>query len=143
MYTISKQFEFEASHRLRGMPAGHQCGRHHGHSYVIEVELQAREVDVTGFVRDFGELRDVKLFVDTFLDHRHLNDDEVVNALALADPFAWNPTAENLARALYDTFKKSYPQLTAVRVSETRKTWASYRPSLGLEELSQLALDRP
>lgn len=134
MFTITKQFEFEASHRLRGLPNGHQCGRHHGHSYVVEVELSSDDVDELGFVQDFGELKPIKLFIDQYLDHRHLNDDEVVYALQLGDAaFSWNPTAENLARALFNLFRFQFQSITAVRVSETKKTWATYRPVVKID----------
>ncbi|HUM72266.1 MAG TPA: 6-carboxytetrahydropterin synthase, partial [Chloroflexota bacterium] len=36
--------------------------------------------------------------------------------------------AENLARHLYEWAKEQWPQVTAVRVSETPRTWAEYRP---------------
>ena len=37
-----------------------------------------------------------------------------------------NPTAENLARTLYEIFTESIPQVYAVEVSETPKTTAIY-----------------
>ncbi|HEX7340222.1 MAG TPA: 6-carboxytetrahydropterin synthase, partial [Rhodanobacteraceae bacterium] len=36
---ISKQFTFEAAHRLPHVPEGHKCGRLHGHSFVVEVHV--------------------------------------------------------------------------------------------------------
>ncbi|GAA2321380.1 6-carboxytetrahydropterin synthase [Streptomyces caniferus] len=117
---ITKQFAFSASHQLDGLPEGHQCGRLHGHNYMVEVELSAQRDQLTapGFVRDYGDLARLKGWIDEQLDHRHLND--VVKE--------GNPSAENLAIFIYEQWYTDYPELTAVRVSETPKTWAEYRP---------------
>lgn len=39
-----------------------------------------------------------------------------------------SPSAENLARWIFDSWTEELPELTAVKVSETPKTWAVYRP---------------
>jgi 6-pyruvoyltetrahydropterin/6-carboxytetrahydropterin synthase len=116
-FYITKQFGFEASHQLEGLPDGHKCARLHGHSYRVVVELCSDSVDERGFVLDYGELDPVKQLIDTELDHHHLPD--VV-------PF--NTSAENLARWLYTRIDPLIPYLCAVRVSETDKTWAEWRP---------------
>ena len=118
MYRIWKHFRFSASHVLAGLPEGHQCGRLHGHNYLIEVELSSKEVNEVGFVRDFGELKEIKTWIDENWDHRHLN--------AFFDPT--NPTAENMAKFLYHYFVMDFPEMTAVRVQETETSWAEYRP---------------
>lgn len=121
MFTISKRFEFSASHVLEGLPEGHQCGRLHGHNYIVEVELQSGMVDERGFVLDYGELAPFKAWLDATLDHRHLND--IVG---------WNPTAEHLAQWLHSmatTLLGSFVGgwVSAVRVYETPKTCAEWR----------------
>lgn len=118
MFTISKQFHFSASHQLKRLPASHPCARLHGHNYVVEVELQSETLNDTGFVRDYTELNDLKQMIAEKLDHRHLND-------VLGDDCI---TAEQLARWLYQWCKGHWPEVTAVRISETPKTWAEYRP---------------
>ena len=117
MYTISKEFHFSASHVLHGLPDGHQCGRLHGHNYIVMVVLASTRLDQTGFVRDYGQLHLIKEYIDNKLDHRHLND-----------VFDFNPTAESMAEALFDKFRLLYSELVAVRISETPRTWAEYRP---------------
>jgi 6-pyruvoyltetrahydropterin/6-carboxytetrahydropterin synthase len=117
MYTITKQFSFSASHVLDHLPEGHPCARLHGHNYVVEIVLQSAELSADGFVRDYNELSGFKYFIDDKLDHRHLDD--VIDGPS---------TAENLARYLYDIAKGMWPEIVAVRVSETPKTWAEYRP---------------
>ncbi len=117
MYRITKEFHFSASHQLSHLPADHQCARLHGHNYVVEVELAAQNLNADGFVRDYGELKPLKTYIDDTFDHRHLND--VLNILT---------TAENLARHIFDWCAERWPETAAVRVSETPKTWAEYRP---------------
>jgi 6-pyruvoyltetrahydropterin/6-carboxytetrahydropterin synthase len=119
-FRISKEFHFSASHRLDGLPDGHPCSRLHGHNYVVELELCATVDDLggVGFVRDYGELKDFSRWLESDVDHRHLND-------LLTDR---NPSAENLARWLFDRWQPRFPELSSVRVSETPKTWAEYRP---------------
>ncbi len=117
MYKITKQFHFSASHILLGLPDGHPCGRLHGHNYVVEIELSWRLLNEVGFVKDYGDLKVVKEFIDNHWDHQHLND--VLQA---------NPTAENIAFILFRKCRKmGLNQMSAVRVSETPKTWAEYR----------------
>lgn len=119
MYTISKQFTFSASHQLLNMPESHQCYRLHGHNYIVEVELQAESLNEYGFVRDYHDLDDLKKYIDDTLDHRHLND-----------VFGHDDTtAEFMAKFLYDWAKEKWHEVSAMRISETPKTWAEYRPS--------------
>lgn len=118
MYRITKQFHFSASHQLTGLPPEHQCARLHGHNYVVEVELASAGLDRHGFVRDYQELAAFKAYLDEAFDHRHLND-------VLGHD---RTTAENLARHFFDWCRERFPETAAVRVSETPKTWAEYRP---------------
>ena len=119
MYTISKQFHFSASHCLVGVPPDHPCARLHGHNYVVELELRSKQLNAAGFVRDYLELRELKLYLEEQLDHRHIND-------VLGDEYA---SAERLAHWLFDWCAERWPETCAVRVSETPKTWAEYRPA--------------
>ena len=116
MYRISKQFHFSASHILHGLPEGHPCSRLHGHNYVVELVLESDTLDERGFMADYGDLSPFGHMLDDKLDHRHLND-----------VFPFNPTAENIACSLFEWAKSHWPQVAAVRVSETPKTWAEYR----------------
>ena len=118
MYRITKEFHFSASHQLFGLRAGHPCARMHGHNYVVMVELAAGALSATGFVRDYHDLAELKRYIDEELDHRHLND-------VLGDDCI---TAERMARHFFDWCAARWPEVSAVRVSETPKTWAEYRP---------------
>ena len=115
MYTISKEFQFSASHQLLTLPDGHPCKGLHGHNYVVVLVLQAQELDDHGFVLDYKELNTFKQMIDNELDHKHLND-----------VLPYSPSTENVARYLYEWAKRCWPQVKEVRVSETPKTWAVY-----------------
>lgn len=114
-YKISKEFAFSASHILGGLPEVHQCARLHGHNIVVRVTLAAEDLDATGFVLDYGELGPLGRWLDATFDHRHLND--VVD---------FNPTAENLARFVFEKCVSMRWPVVLVEWSETPKTWASY-----------------
>lgn len=119
MYRIEKEFAFSAAHQLFGLREGHQCARLHGHNYRVVVALQARELDATGFVRDYGDLDELKVYLDSNFDHRFLNN--VANLPV-------QTSAENIAKALYEWCVARWPEVCEVRVSETPKTWSSYVP---------------
>lgn len=122
MFTITKEFAFEAAHHLPDMPEGHKCKRPHGHSYRVIVELQSGVLDKFGFIEDYGELKDIKEYVDTVLDHQDLTD-------ILGRAFN-STTAERLAHYLFELWHQSHRLLTAVTVCETAKTSATYREHL-------------
>lgn len=115
MFKITKQFSFSAAHSLDHLHEGHPCARLHGHNYVVTVCLKAKELNSDGFVRDYGELKEIKEYIDNHLDHRFLND--IIPGYS---------TAENIAFYLYTVFKPIYPELYAIEVSETPKTNAVY-----------------
>lgn len=119
MFEISKRFEFSAAHQLDHLPVDHQCARLHGHNYVVVIVLRAESLNADGFVIDFGDLAPFRDLIDTRLDHRNLND-----------VLQCRTTAENIAEWLYWQAMHMWPGLVhEVRVSETPKTWATYRPT--------------
>lgn len=116
MFTITKEFHFSASHQLFDLPEGHQCARLHGHNYIVQLVLQSTTVNDIGFVRDYGDMKEFGDYIDNTYDHRHLNN--IVDC---------NPTAENMCELLFNKFAGVYPELVAVRISETPRTWAEFR----------------
>jgi 6-pyruvoyltetrahydropterin/6-carboxytetrahydropterin synthase len=118
VYRIEKRFSFSASHKIGGLPAGHPCAHLHGHNYEVAVVLESEALDAGGFVRDYRDLDALKRMIDETLDHRHLND-------VLGHD---RTTAEVLAAFVYDWCVERWPEVAAVRVSETPRTWAEYRP---------------
>ncbi len=122
-FTIAKRFAFSASHALTAVPEGHKCRRLHGHNYEVEVICAADELDRRGMVVDYFDLDPVKRFIDDTVDHRHLND-----------VLVGEPTAERLAQWLFESLARVLEpaiaeRVVAIRVHETPRTWAEYRPS--------------
>lgn len=123
MFSIAKRFSFSASHVLTAVPPEHKCRRMHGHNYEVEIVCQAEELDERAMVVDYFDLDPVERFIATTVDHRHLND-----------VLPGEPTAERLAWWLYESLKGELPaevavRIAAVRVYETPRTWADYRPT--------------
>lgn len=67
-FTISKDFEFSASHELRLLPETHKCSGNHGHNYVVTLTLTADRLDEYGFVTDFGDLAPFGDYLTTAFD---------------------------------------------------------------------------
>ena len=115
-WTISKEFHFSASHTLKGLEEGHPCGNLHGHNYVVRVFLQGKPNE-DGFVVDYRKLESIKQYIDTYLDHKNLND-----------VYPFQTSVENMTAFLYNLWKHDFPQLIAVEMSETPKTCCRYEP---------------
>lgn len=123
MFTLAKQFRFEASHQLKHHD-GH-CARLHGHSWLLVVETSFADKDLhragpeNGMALDYGKISAaVNPIIDDCLDHRNLND--------TIDPIA--PTSEAVARFVFDKLQGKLPGLTAVTVAETASASCTYRP---------------
>jgi 6-pyruvoyltetrahydropterin/6-carboxytetrahydropterin synthase len=114
MYTISKEFQFSASHQLLGLDKDHSCSRIHGHNYILRVFLRG-ELNKDGFVQDFTDLKPVSDWIENTVEHRHLNE-----------VFDFQTSVENMSKYVYDIFKPQFPQLVAVEMSETPKTCCRY-----------------
>ncbi|WP_210453325.1 6-carboxytetrahydropterin synthase QueD [Pantoea ananatis] len=115
--TLFKEFQFEAAHYLPNVPAGHKCGRLHGHSFLVRLEITG-EVDAhTGWVMDFAELKAAFKPLYDRLDHYYLNE----------IPGLENPTSEVLAKWIWDHMKPRLPLLRAVMIKETCTAGCTYR----------------
>ena len=106
---LYKEFRFEAAILLPSVPAGHKCGRLHGHSYRVEIHVAGPVDPHTGWVIDFADIKAaVKPLIDR-LDHYYLNE----------IPGLENPTSEVLAEWLWERLKPQLPQLSKILVAET------------------------
>ena len=114
---IWKEFAFEAAHRLPHVPPDHKCARLHGHSFRVEVHVDAPLREPEGWVLDFGDLKAAWAPLDQALDHRYLNE---IAGLE-------NPTSEVLARWIWERLAPTLPALSAIVVRETCTTGCVYR----------------
>lgn len=113
---IFKEFTFDAAHFLPYVPEGHKCGRMHGHTYRVVVAVTGEVDPDTGFIIDFGDLKEVVKPIIDDLDHQVLND------------IFENPTAENLVNALWEWFEDELPvSLSSLEVWETPTSGARRR----------------
>jgi 6-pyruvoyltetrahydropterin/6-carboxytetrahydropterin synthase len=106
-----RRFYFEAAHRLPQVPAGHPCGRMHGHSFAVVLHATAPPE-----LFDFDRLEALWQPCHAELAHVCLND----------LPGLENPTSELLAQWLWH---RLHPQLAALRritVHETATAGCQY-----------------
>jgi 6-pyruvoyltetrahydropterin/6-carboxytetrahydropterin synthase len=117
MYTIRVEADFAAAHFLTHYHG--KCERLHGHNYKVRVYAAGGELDEGGMLLDFGLLKAALRDVLAPLDHSLLNDLEV---------FKGDPSAERIARHIYDGLRAALPAapLKAVEVFETDINMARY-----------------
>ena len=106
---LFKEFTFEAAHRLPNVPAGHKCHRLHGHSFRVEVHVSGEVGETTGWVIDFGEIKQAFAPVFAVLDHNYLNEVEGLE----------NPTSEVLAKWIWDRLHGALAGLSKIVIRET------------------------
>ena len=122
MYEVSVEYTFAAGHALRNYKG--KCENVHGHNYKVRVTIGGKELNSTGLLVDFVDVRDaIKALVDR-LDHRFLND---------LPPFDQiNPSAENIAKYFCENLEPQVHgqglRVEAVTMWETDITSATYRP---------------
>ena len=107
MYTVIKQMEISASHRL-SLSYESKCENLHGHNWIITVYCRSKELNADGMVVDFSHIKQV---VKEQLDHKNLND-----------VLLFNPTAENIARWICDQI----PECFKAEVKESEGNTAIY-----------------
>jgi len=114
---LTREFTFEAAHRLPCVPDGHKCARLHGHSFRVELICEGQVDPRTGWLVDFADLKRVFEPLLDQLDHRYLNEIDGLD----------NPTAENLAKWIWIRIKPMLPQIAQVNVAETCASKCEYR----------------
>jgi 6-pyruvoyltetrahydropterin/6-carboxytetrahydropterin synthase len=132
MFSVTREINFCYGHRL--LEYSGKCKHLHGHNGKAVITLEAVSLDELGMVMDFTRLkRVVGGWIDETLDHKMLlrNDDPVLDSLrAQGEPvyvLDVNPTAENIAKLIFDyTAAQGFP-VTEVRLWETESCYACYR----------------
>ena len=134
MYAVTKEIYFCYGHRL--MDYDGPCKYLHGHNGKVEVELESSKLDRRGMVVDFSEIRRiVKDWVDRSLDHTMLfrKDDPLIPILKKQSERFYvmdeNPTAEAIAKLIFDYARSKNFPVTRVTLWETESSFATYRGS--------------
>ena len=132
MFRVTKEIGFCYGHRLLNY-AG-KCRNLHGHNGRAVVTLEAPALDRLGMVVDFTEIKRVlKTWIDDTLDHKMLlhRDDPVLPELRRqGEPFVEldaNPTAENIAKLIFDYAIGHGLPVVEVTLWESANSFATYR----------------
>jgi len=115
MWLLTVRGRFESAHRLRHYKG--KCKNIHGHSYKVEVIVSGKKL-INGMVMDFGDIKEELRKTINKFDHKLLNQ--------LPEFRRKNPTAENIAKVVFDRLKDKF-NVYAVRVWETEDNTAEYR----------------
>ena len=131
MYKIVKVIHFCYGHRLLNYEG--LCAHPHGHNGKIEIELASRRLDGRGMVFDFGEIKEIiQRWVDEALDHKMIlkKGDPLAGVLKKSgEPYFEmneNPTAESLARLVFNYARSKKLPISKVTFWETESSRASY-----------------
>ncbi len=121
---VTRRLHFNAAHRLHCPSFSDEENRevfgpcnnpnYHGHNYELDVSVEGEIDPVTGYVVDLGIVkRIVEAEVISHLDHRNLN-------LDVPEFRELNPTAENIARVIWDRLDGKLPgRLRRITLWET------------------------
>jgi 6-pyruvoyltetrahydropterin/6-carboxytetrahydropterin synthase len=126
MFEVCVEHTFAAAHALRNYHG--KCENLHGHNYRVQVKVTGPELDTTGMLVDFVELKRLLRGVAERLDHQNLNE---------ISPFDQvNPSAENIAKYLFEEINgrlktEHAAVLNEVKVWETDIQSAAYRAPSG------------
>jgi 6-pyruvoyltetrahydropterin/6-carboxytetrahydropterin synthase len=131
MYRVTREITFCYGHRLLNYDG--KCRHLHGHNGRAVLTLAAPRLDGLGMVMDFTRIKHVVgTWIDETLDHKMLlhRDDPALPLLRqLGEPvhvLDVNPTAENIARLIYDyAVSQGFP-VVEVQLWETESCFASY-----------------
>ena len=117
MYELTVESQFDSAHNLRRYNG--PCEALHGHTYRVQVFYTGDSLDDLGILIDFRRLKTALGEVISYLDHRYLNE--------LLEFQQQNPTAENIARVIYEKMQDLIPGgVTKTTVWETPTSSASY-----------------
>ena len=113
---LTREFGFEAAHRLPRAPEGHKCRRLHGHSFRVEVSVEGEVDPTTGWFLDYAVIREAVEPIRLQLAHFCLTD---IAGLE-------NPTSEHVARWIWERLKAALPSLARITVHETCESRCEY-----------------
>jgi 6-pyruvoyltetrahydropterin/6-carboxytetrahydropterin synthase len=118
-YRVTVEATFSASHQLRLYDGSLEPL--HGHQWRVQASFAGRQLDQIDVLVDFVKIERRLDDILAAFDNRHLND------LPCFDQT--NPSAENVARSIFETFRETMPELDLlerITVWEAPNCSASY-----------------
>ena len=132
MFRVTKEIDFCYGHRLLNYDG--KCKHLHGHNGKAVIVLEGTQLDHRGMVVDFSDIKkQVAGWIDANLDHRMIlhEADPIVPILQdMGEPMflvSENPTAESIAKLIYDFAKSHRLPVKEVSLWETFNSYATYR----------------
>lgn len=132
MYGVTREIPFCYGHRL--LDYNGKCKFLHGHNGTAVISLEAQSLDQLGMVVDFSRLKmTLGKWIDDQLDHRmilHRNDPVLSHLQSQGEPvfvMDVNPTAENIAKLIFDQARALGFPVVEVKLWETASCYAAYR----------------
>lgn len=131
MFRVTREIHFCYGHRLLNYDG--KCRNLHGHNGKAVITIEAPQLDALGMVMDFSRIkRVISAWIDETLDHRMLlhRDDPVLEYLRRQGEPVFvmnvNPTAENIAKLIYEFARSQNFPVTEVKLWETESCYATY-----------------
>jgi 6-pyruvoyltetrahydropterin/6-carboxytetrahydropterin synthase len=122
MYEVTIIKSFSAAHLLSEI--GGKCEELHGHNFKVEITVAAEELNSAGLLIDFRFLKKALGEILENIDHKHLN--------ALTSFAGINPSAENIARYIFETMGKKIKsagvRMVRVKIWESENAAVTYIP---------------
>jgi len=131
MFEVTREIDFCYGHRLLNYEG--KCRYLHGHNGKAMITVAAETLDHRGMVQDFSDIKHaVGGWIDENLDHRMILNradpvvayfEEIGEPLFLLDE---NPTAETIAKLIYNFANEQSIPVARVQLWETPKSFAVY-----------------
>lgn len=122
MYEITIIKSFSAAHMLEDI--GGKCEDLHGHNFKVEVTVKAKDLNSSGILVDFRDVKKWLREIFDLLDHQHLNE---------IPPFAGeSPSSENIAKYICQEMQSKASgqsvKVARVKVWESESAAVTYIP---------------
>ena len=131
MFYVSREIHFSYGHRLLNYEG--KCANLHGHNARVQIEVSSLKLNHQDMVVDFHEIqKSIGEWIDNHLDHKLIlcEKDPVVSSLKeKGEVFLTidtNPTAEVLAKLIFDEARKMRLAVSRVTLWETNDSFAVY-----------------
>jgi 6-pyruvoyltetrahydropterin/6-carboxytetrahydropterin synthase len=131
MYSVIREIRFNYGHRLLDYEG--KCAHLHGHGAYVQIEITSEKLNSGGMVMDFYDIKSsLGQWIQDTLDHKMIlcERDPLIPALKKAgEPLVLlkeNPTAEVLAKWIYEEARRRRIPVSKVTLWETEHNGAVY-----------------